>query len=100
MEDFNVIQRTALTKFNIFYSICFDNSQKHLMNIIQRGGIIPEAEPLNAGGIVADFDRYFKQNTAELYKLITEEGHGNTSSIRGYEQISAYLPISEINSEC
>lgn len=61
MRDFNIVQTTALTKFNIFYSLCFKHSYKFIENIIQRKGIIPEHEPLKDGGILADFDYYFKK---------------------------------------
>lgn len=63
MEDFNKVQRTSLTKFNIFYSICFSHSHKYLHSIISKGGLISHDEPLKEGGIMADFDRYFKLGT-------------------------------------
>lgn len=34
MNDFNLVQRTSLTKFNIFYSLCFNHSSKTLLHIL------------------------------------------------------------------
>lgn len=42
MSEFNLVQKTALTKFNIFYSLCFKNSAKIIDHIIEKGQIISE----------------------------------------------------------
>lgn len=39
-----MVQRTALTKFNIFYSLCFNNSNKNMNNIITKKLIISDKQ--------------------------------------------------------
>ena len=95
MNEFNIIQKTSLTKFNIFYSLCFNRSQKYLMNIIERGGIIPENVELREGGILTDFDHYFKQETVELYKNITDEGYGESQAQEGNRNIMRESPVKQ-----
>ena len=56
------------------------------MNIIERGGIISQDQELRYGGVLAQFDKYFRQDTVELYKMITQEGHTDMQEIEGQSQ--------------
>ena len=83
IQEFNNVQRNSLTKFNIFYSLCFMYSSKLLSNISSRGGIISHEDPLPRNGVMSDFDKYFKRETKELYKAITIEGSGTENVSEG-----------------
>lgn len=74
MGEFNLVQRTALTKFNIFYSLCFNCSAKSVLHILDKGGIVGDKEGLPAGGVMEKFDEYFKHETYEFYAQIVKEG--------------------------
>ena len=83
------MQRTALTKFNIFYSVCFNNSKKSLLNIINNHEIIPQREPLPQKQIIMDFDDYFKQETYEFYHRIVKDASVGDEGV----DEAAYLPL-------
>ena len=46
IESFNQMQKVALTKLNIFYSLGFNHSRKSMSNIIESKAIINESEDL------------------------------------------------------
>jgi hypothetical protein len=56
MMEFNMVQRTALTKFNIFYSLCFNNSVKNIHHLLEKNLIISEKDPLPNKSIIGTFD--------------------------------------------
>lgn len=67
-----MVQRTALTKFNIFYCLCFDFSAKSMRHIIEKKQIISDKDKLPERSIINSFDGYFKEETYHLYNDIVK----------------------------
>ena len=86
------MQRVALTKLNILYSLCFNHSRKSMSNIIDSQEIIGDSEELPPKTISEAFDNYFQQETVSLYKHITKEGCLENEAV----EEAAELPITSI----
>lgn len=65
-----MVQRTALTKFNIFLLFMLHLIEKGLRHIIKNKKIIANEIPLPTNTIMSTFDEHFQHDTYDFYRKI------------------------------